>query len=230
MIEDRFKNALEHLANEGELDGGKEALYSLVSSIPLAGGPISSLLTGAAKRRVVERSLEVFQAVKDRLDEVEKTNIDEAYFKSDEFMTILLLAIEQLQTTHDKQKLQMIANALANSGNTHFSADSRKELFMRTMRDLSPEHVAFLAAAPSHHFAENPTGENLTIYQSLAAHGLLEESYEQKRPEIPHGDFTSQGSAARAISKMILTPTIHRFRVSKFGTDFLEFFASQGKG
>ena len=42
---------------------------------------------------------------------------------------------------------------------------------------------AAVGPSPSHHFAENPTGENLTIYQSLAAHGLLEESYEQKRPD-----------------------------------------------
>jgi len=52
-------------------------------------------------------------------------------------MTIIVLAVEQLQTTHDKQKLEMLANAVANSGTTAFSRDFRKELFLRIFHSLA---------------------------------------------------------------------------------------------
>ena len=120
ITDDRLKAALARLAEESELHSVNEELYAVVASIPLAGNAISSILAGAAKRRVVERIEEVFRTVKERLENVEKTKVDEEYFKSDEFMTVLLLAIEQIQTTHDKQKLEMLANAIANSGRVDF--------------------------------------------------------------------------------------------------------------
>lgn len=230
----RVDHALARLAEESQLDGGNEALSALVASIPVAGNAISSILAGGAKRRVVERVEEALRAMKEKLENVEKTKIDEEYFKSDEFMTILLLAIEQLQTTHDKKKIQMIANALANSGIVDFSSDSRKELFMRIMRDLSPQHVSMLATMGVHRAAfeqTNPTGENLTVLQSLAAHGLVEESYKKEQPLIPNRDFANQREAKNALAKLIAAPTTHRFRLSDFGANFLEFFKSpDGRG
>jgi hypothetical protein len=225
----RVDHALERLAEESRLDGGNEALSAIVASIPFAGSAISSILAGGAKRRVVERVEETFRAMKEKLDNVDETKVDEEYFKSDEFMTILLLAIEQLQTTHDKKKIQMIANALANSGIVDFSSDSRKELFMRTMRDLSPQHVSMLSymrvnAIVFEH--KNPTGETLTLLQSLAAHGLVEESFEKEQPLIPQRNFTNQREVKSALAKAIATPTHHRFRVGKFGSEFLKFFDS----
>lgn len=225
----RIDHALERLAEESRLDGGNDALSAVVASIPFAGSAISSILADGAKRRVVERVEETFRAIKEKLDNVDKTKVDEEYFKSDEFMTILLLAIEQLQTTHDKKKIQMIANALANSGMVDFSSDSRKELFMRIMRDLSPQHVSMLASMRVNRIISertNPTGESLTVLQSLAAHGLVEESYTREQPSIPSRNFANQREARNAIAKLILAPTTHRFRLSDFGANFLEFFDS----
>jgi hypothetical protein len=225
ITDDRLKAALSRLAKEGELNGGDEALFALAVSIPLAGNAISSILGGVAKRRVAERATDVFQAVKERLENVEKTKIDEEYFKSDEFMTVLLLAIEQLQTTHDKQKLGMLANAIANSGRVEFSSESRKELFIRIMRDLSPQHVAMLSAMSAHRLASrtNPTGEHLTLLQSLAAHGLVEESYEKQQPP-GYRHFTNERQVIAVITKAIAAPEIHRFELSDFGAQFLKFF------
>jgi hypothetical protein len=225
ITDDKLKAALANLAKEGELDGVNEELYAVVASVPFAGNAISSLLTGAAKRRVVERAEEVFQAVKERLENVEKTKIDEEYFKSDEFMTVVLLAIEQLQTTHYKKKLEMLANAIANSGRVDFSSESRKELFMRIMRDLSPQHVSTLATmgglGPILGEQTNPTGEHLTVLQSLAAHGLVEESYEKQKSST-YRPFSND--LAAVIAEAIAAPSTHRFWLSDFGAKFLEFF------
>src|SRR6266853_84784 len=136
-IDDRLEKALDFYSKELETDLPKRALAIAIEQIPHLGSQITKLLFGDAQRRVAERAQDVFEAVKDRLDRTDESKIDKEFMKSDEFMTILLLAIEQLQTTHDKEKKTMLANALANSGLVEFSSDSRKELFMRIIRDLA---------------------------------------------------------------------------------------------
>src|SRR5713226_4058537 len=104
-LTDPLGNALNALQKESELHGGWESVIALLSAIPFAGGPISALLAGKAHRRFAERVDEVFSEVKHRY-EIDKEKVDRKFFETEEFQTIFFLTMEQLRTTHDKEKLK----------------------------------------------------------------------------------------------------------------------------
>jgi hypothetical protein len=109
------------------------ALRSMLAGVPWLGSSILEMLNGLAQRRQQERLNDVFDALKNRLQELGKEKIDRGFFKSEEFQTLLFLVIERLHTTHDRTKLAMCGIALANSANTDFKEDHR-ELFVRALR------------------------------------------------------------------------------------------------
>jgi hypothetical protein len=237
-IDDRLEKALDFYSKELETDLPKKALAITIEQIPHLGSQINKLLFGDAQRRVAERAQDVFAAVKDRLERIDKAKLDKEFLKSDEFMTVLLLAIEQLQTTHDQEKKRMLANALANSSLLEFSSDSRKELFMRIFRDLAPEHIQMLqvmrrkAVTRSHEHGpmardiKDPHGKDLAILQSLAADGLVDEYLEKKRPSIPTATYSSQREITKTLEDLLLELPKRCFRMSEFGEDFLKYFDS----
>src|ERR1700694_375014 len=93
---------------------------------------------------VVERRwVELFLERRRSIEEMRGLVPDVAFYRSEEFETLLALAHEQLRTTHDKEKLQMLASALANSGTEDFRNDD-KELMLRTLRDISPSDLQTL--------------------------------------------------------------------------------------
>jgi len=228
-IDDKLEKTLANLSADGALDQGEEAFFALVAAIPLIGGPISSLLTGGAKRRVIDRAAEVFRAVKERLEATEEAKIDRTFFETEEFQTLLTLVLEQLQTTHDKAKLQMLSAALANGGLKEFSADTRKELFLRILRDLSPSQLNVLESLrPPARFESfpsgwparsNPGGEELAVLQSLAANGLVDQTLERKKPPSLRADLQS---LARLNDYLAEAPALV-FRLNSFELDFLRY-------
>jgi hypothetical protein len=50
----------------------------------------------------------------------------------------------QLLVTHDRQKIEMLGIALANSGSSGFKEEDRKELFVRFVRELTEQHLRVL--------------------------------------------------------------------------------------
>ena len=57
-----------------------------------------------------------------------------------------------------------------------FAAETHKELFVRILRDLTPEHVTTLRDL-TEHVISNPMSAQLSIIQGLVAHGLVNELY-----------------------------------------------------
>jgi hypothetical protein len=240
-IDDRLEKSIEIYSKELDPDLFKKVTSTVIDQIPHYGTQINKILFGDAQRRVAERAADVFNAVKDRVERIEDAKIDKEFLKSDEFMTILILAIEQLQTTHDKGKIEMIANAVANSGVLGFSTDSRKELFMRILRDLAPEHAQTLKAMlprpiPRHQGAgaipivvKAPRENELAILQNLAAHGLVEESYEKPRPSISISGSPTRSEVKHEVEKLLMDLPTQCFRLNRFGEDFLRFFGADGK-
>jgi len=149
-------------------------------------------------------------------------------------MTIIVLAVEQLQTTHDKQKLEMLANAVANSGTTAFSRDFRKELFLRIFHSLAPQHISELQRIRMKKIGtvpgvmkdievRGPRGEALAVLQTLAANGLVNEHQEFQSGIVP-SRFSDEKQVKEVIEKFLRTPPMRCFKVSRLGEDFLKFF------
>src|ERR1700730_16401768 len=175
-LTNRLTIAIKLNTDEAKLDGGNEALNALIASIPLAGGALSSILAGRAQRRMQERVTDVFEAFKERVEQMQEDKIDQKFFESDEFLTLFTLTLEQTQTTHDKAKLNMLATGLANSASSDFISESRKELFLRILRDLAPEHVSVPhEMRPVEQFGrkgvrlpvDSPTGDRLAVSQHV---------------------------------------------------------------
>lgn len=149
-IDDKLGKALDNLASSARVDIGREVIKLAASLFPV-GRALDKLMNGVAQRRLIERIVEVFEEVKSRLDEAKEATIEKEYFLTEEFQTLLTLVLQEIQTTHDRAKLQMLASALSNSCQTKFQFETRKELFVRTLRSLSPNHIRTLdSLVPTH--------------------------------------------------------------------------------
>lgn len=226
----------------------KAAIKQALAQLPYAGEAISSLIDGLIQARTLERFSELIRDMKARLDEVERDGIDRHFFSTEEFQTLLVVVLEQLQSTHDKTKLQMLAAGLANSATTKFRAEERKELFLRILRDLAPQHVQVLqslakpgpgaAQAPAgpfpHHSRaiRNPADEELAVLQQLAAHGLVKEQLHpapfRKNPRF--ANRWSESEAISAVEQYLRTPPERSFQLSEFGAAFLRFLRAHATG
>ena len=140
-IDDKLQIYREQIEKEIQPDIQRDVkdmtVAGLLGALPVGGAAIQSLLSGRAQKRVWERFLEMLNEMKERLEAIRNSIPDEEYFGSEEFQTLLFLAIDQLQTTHDGEKRKMLAACLANSGCEKFSKDTAKEQYVRIMRDLS---------------------------------------------------------------------------------------------
>lgn len=228
-----LKNALNALDKESELHGSWEFVGALAAMIPFAGAAVSSLLTGKAHRRLAERTREVLTQVKKRLEETGAEKVDIHFFDTEEFQTIFTLSMEQLRTTHDREKLKSVANALANSGLLEFSNDVRKEFYLSILRDLAPEHVHLLRKMrPKGEFPDlpiirDPRGEELAVLQSLVAQGLITMSLESRGVNISVSNFRTERDIERAIRDFSQMAPTQCYMISKFGVAFLSYISDR---
>src|ERR1700733_13636648 len=98
----------------------------VLSLIPGVGSAIQSLLDGQAKANLEQRWLQLFIDFRARIEEVRESIPDESYYGSEQFQTLLALAFQQLATTHDRAKLRLLADALANSGTNPFQGKDKE--------------------------------------------------------------------------------------------------------
>lgn len=186
-IDDKLGKTLGEFEAEIVASPGNLVLDAALNALPYIGSSISSLLAGKAQERVRERTAEVFREMKAKLDSVDEQAIRKDYFESEEFQTLLALAIDQLQTSHDKEKLKFLSKALVNSGLTEFEHEHGKELFVRALREITPAHIRLLAEFLPHRIGPNRivvqrkpqavphySGDRLLV-SYLVALGFLEE-------------------------------------------------------
>src|SRR6202789_1214493 len=108
----------------------------VLALIPGVGAAIQSLLDGKARQNVERRWVRLFADLQERIEAIHDSIPDDNYYGSEEFQTLLALAYQHLLTTHDREKLKMLADALANSGSTAFQEDE-KEQYVHILRALS---------------------------------------------------------------------------------------------
>jgi hypothetical protein len=225
-LTNRVTIAIEVYKDGAKLDGGSEALNALIATIPFAGGAITSILSGRAQRQMRERVNDVFEAFKERLEQMEAGRIDKNYFESDEFLTLFTLTLEQTQTTHDKAKLKMLATGLANSAKSEFTSELRKELFLRIIRDLAPQDIGTLKGMVITIGSGIPAspGDHLVTLQRLTAHGLVSEDLQTEK--LPTVNLTHPGSQHILKNAFERSPSKY-YSISDFGRDFLRFFETE---
>lgn len=217
------------------LDGLLDPVASLKFGV---GAAIHEMLTQLAFRRTYQRMQEMFEQMNRRIDALGDGKIVPEWFRSEEFQTLLFEAFHQLRVTEDKSKIKMLGTALANSGATEFNDEDRKEMFLRLIRELMPQHIVLLRRLLPNHvrWQMRPQitaeGTDLLALQMLAANSLVEEGLETKEVRMPSVDITSSRSGAeRALQdffKQLQRPPLRHFKLSKLGRDFLKFVGAEG--
>jgi hypothetical protein len=206
------------------------------------GAALASIYGSLGRARVQQRVLELLELIKERTAQLESAKVDKSVFDTEEFQTYVLLAMEQLQTTHDREKLEMLANALSNTANKDFRGEQNKEAFIREIRELSPEDVRKLKSfLPQHkypfeaseefkwqnrRFETNPRGIDLLLCNRLTARGLLkkEQNPAPKPPNINSIRHIYQlEDAIERYTDQISKVNEQLFRLSELGRDFLSF-------
>jgi hypothetical protein len=116
----------------------------VLSLMPIVGSAVTEMLTELAIQRTNERMKKMFEYFADKIRDVGEEKVDREWFRSEEFQTLLYDAIQQLHVTHDREKIEMLGVALANSGAPGFRDEERKDLFVRFVRELTPQHLKVL--------------------------------------------------------------------------------------
>jgi hypothetical protein len=217
-----FKDEIQGYVGE---EGANFALR-VIAHLSIVGKPILDLLEEVAQKRVRERLVDVLTEMDGQLRNIDQNKVSKEYFQSEEFQTLLTLTIEQLGTTHDKEKQRMLASALANSVVVDFSGETRKELFLRILRDLAPEHVQVLRHLTVSSISE-PDPEELAILQPLVANGLVNPSFRSNArfPEPRFGNEWSKSEAERAIKQYVRDVLGRTYTIAGFGVDFMNFLS-----
>jgi hypothetical protein len=226
----------------------KSGMAGTISLIPLGvGSAINEMLTQLAVRRTYQRMAELFDEMAKQIRDLGEEKINREWFRSEEFQTLLFEALHQLHVTQDKQKIEMLGRALANSGAKEFREESQKELFLQLIRDLTAQHIAMLhelappslkaepGSSPSPEelwsWDERPDrmgyGPDLLILQTLAANGLVVENLKSEAIREPAiGPSSSQSEIVKAVRnfiKDVQKPPLRYFCLSDLGVNFLKF-------
>jgi hypothetical protein len=202
----------------------------VLSLVPGVGAAVIELMTELAIQRTNNRVKEMFEHFTTKIREVGEEKSDREWFRSEEFQTLLFEALRQLHVTHDREKIEMLGVALANSGAPGFKDEERKDLFIQFVRDLTRQHLKVLvelaptrlpmpasrpAVEPLNDEAARrlkwisrptvrPENDDLLALQMLHAYGLVEENLRSsiKQPQIPRIPSTpSMNQIQNAMSK-----------------------------
>lgn len=219
-LPDELNTEIEQYKEDAGASIQEIAVRGAIAGIPLVGSSIMEIFNGLAQRRQLERLNDVFDAVKERLDELGEEKIDREFFKSEEFQTILFLILERLHTTGNAEKLRMFGSALANSGSSSLKGDD-KELMVRALRDLALSDIAVLnnhrvkGWMPYTHDIRYGT-EILSSLSRLEALGLVAQQIRINLSDIESGAQTSLGE---------IKP-IRTFSITAFGESLLELISA----
>jgi hypothetical protein len=141
-----INNEAKRMLQEHVMSAGIAGVLSL---IPGVGEGVIELMRDLAVQRLYKRVNEMFEHFTNRIREIGEDKVDREWFRSEEFQTLLSDAFHQLNATHDRNKLEMLGVALANSGAPGFKEEERKDLFIRFVRELTSQHIrVLLALAP----------------------------------------------------------------------------------
>ncbi len=246
-IDDKLEKVLDEYEKNAITTPGGLTIEAAINAIPIVGSSIAALISGKVQERVRQRTVDVFIAMKDEIESVDEKAIHKEFFESEEFQTLLALTIEQLQTTHDQEKLKMLGRALAHSGFKAFGGEGRKELFLRSLRDLTPIHIGLMSAllAPDHpdplmagalwqHRPERRNYDEVTklLVQHLIALGFMEELIAPLDTQKRLGPFypwkPEPEAEQRRVVDLLSKPPNISYRLSLLGRDFLKYIGVRG--
>ncbi|WP_263358640.1 hypothetical protein [Acidicapsa ligni] len=222
--------------------GLSAAVAAAFAHMPFVAQILTSLLSNSPAR-FEEHFLQVATELHAQQKRIEDRISDMNYYESEEFHSLLTLILERLHATHQKEKLKMFGDALANSGSSDFKGDDTEQ-YIRTLRDLSLEDLQLLKAIWAAKKLPEPY-RNLSFKESakpsvarLVGFGLISEVHGLKKfnltvPVTPTSSQSPERYArglADAFSKYFEQAPFTTRRISDFGERFLDFISADESG
>lgn len=228
-LETEFKNYRE----DSEITIQQIAVRRSLAGVPYLGSALLELFSGLAQRRAQERLNSLFDQMINRVAELGEEKLDPEFFRSEEFQSLLFLALERLHTTRDAEKLRTLGYALANSGSFDFKNDDKEE-YIRVLRDLTVSDLRVWNDERlkgwfphTHDIVYAP--EVMSSLFRLQGMGLVLENLVAK--EVPPGRTGSPSLDAKlAFSNLLTQPPKRKFSITDFGTRFLDFISGPRAG
>src|SRR5258706_12696709 len=116
--------------------------------MPLPGtGSIAEVVGYIGQRAVSERQRRLLETILRRLDELNK-QVDDLPVRlaTDEaFSSTLYSALDAVRTTHDKEKIDALANVVLNAATPDAPAEYLQHMYVRYVHELTTWHRALLA-------------------------------------------------------------------------------------
>jgi hypothetical protein len=188
----------------------------VLSLVPGIGAAVTELMTELAIQRTNNRMQEMFEHFTHRIREVGEEKVDREWFRSEEFQTLLYGAFQQLLVTHDREKIEMLGIALANSGAPGFKEEDRKDLFIRFVRELTSQHLRVLASLVPKPLPFDPTAVSKPSAPSLSEEQIEDWKWQGRQKARPSGGdellamqmLTAYGLVEEKITSSIVQPSI----------------------
>lgn len=228
----------EEMLKPTKIDAAHKGVRTALATVPVLGGLAAeifdSLIIAPVSKRRDEFLIIVYEGLK-RLEEKYDDFSIEGLAENETFQSTVIQATQAAVRTHQKEKLKALRNAILNSALPKSANDSRYELFIRLIDELTVVHMSILSEVQwmniSYLDLENPNWK-------ILGKGLTElgDSIEAIYPELADefdlcieilDDLYRRGLIANKIpAKNRATFTYDKPMPTPFAKAFLEFLKS----
>lgn len=142
-----FGTLADRYPEPGDADTLRRYIRAGIAIIPIVGGSANELLSTVLAPGVVRRRDEWFKDMADLMDELKSTVEGfkpEKLAESDEFISATILATRIATATHQREKRELLHNALFNVAIGKGPKDDLQQIFFNAIEEFSPSHVKLL--------------------------------------------------------------------------------------
>lgn len=117
---------------------GSQGSRAIVTSIPYIGSGIDVVLSTRGQSVVNRRFTELFKDIRRRMENLEEEAIDKSYVESEEFIDLLIRAIDTVSKTRSREKIDLCSAILTESTVKSKRAGYSPEEYLHLISDLTP--------------------------------------------------------------------------------------------
>jgi hypothetical protein len=134
-----MKRMFDEFCEEYSKEPFVQALFRCIPLMAMADAYFGAKSYTVLKEKVETFIQDVNQKLKQRSD-----LIDNDFLESDEFACLSYATLQKVATTHQREKIKLFSNIIANSTTVKYSEVEYKEQFLKIVDDLDPIHIQVL--------------------------------------------------------------------------------------
>jgi hypothetical protein len=138
-------NEPEFVPEDTRTDQALELAGTAASMVPWLGGPLSAVLGGMSFGRKIDRVKEVVNGIVADLHEF-RAEVSEAYVQTDEFQDLLEATLKRASEERNEEKRRIYRDFIVNTIRRPDASYDDQLRVLRTMEELSSEHLRLLSA------------------------------------------------------------------------------------